>query len=151
MGYDAELWACYSKVKFPQNRGRTTKKEKGSLQIREVYLQSLNQHTGEVKLEVDETLKDLDVFKSPLKIKNKKRKRKKKGCAIIFFHFWITFLVFKFILFHFRSMFKCATLWTCDLVTKSICLMNEKIAQWLISAWTAACKQLLGGIKREVW
>lgn len=78
MGYDAELWACYSKVKFPQNRGRTTKKEKGSLQIREVYLQSLNQHTGEVKLEVDETLKDLDVFKSPLKIKNKKRKRKKK-------------------------------------------------------------------------
>lgn len=62
MGYDAELWACHSKVKFLQNRGRTTKKEKGSPQIREVYLHSLNQHTGEVKLEVDEMLKDLDYF-----------------------------------------------------------------------------------------
>lgn len=49
MGYDAELWACHSKVKFPQNRGRATKKEKGSPQIREVDLQSLNQHCGEVK------------------------------------------------------------------------------------------------------
>lgn len=60
-------------MKFPQNRGRTTKKEKGSLQIREVCLQSLNQHSGEVKLEVDEALKDLDVFKSPLERKKKEK------------------------------------------------------------------------------
>lgn len=62
-------------MKFPQNRRRTTKKEKGSLQIREVCLQSLNQHSGEVKLEVDEALKDLDVFKSLLE----RRKEKKRG------------------------------------------------------------------------
>ena len=49
-------------MKFPQNRGRTTKKEKGSPRIREVCLHSLNQHTGEVKLEVDEMLTDLDCF-----------------------------------------------------------------------------------------
>lgn len=41
-------------------------------------------------------------------------------------------------------MFKCTTLGTCDLVTKSICLLNEEIAQWLISA----CRQLLQRINR---
>lgn len=49
-------------MKFPQNRGRTAKTEKSSPQIREVYLFSLNQHNGEVKLEVEEMLKVLDYF-----------------------------------------------------------------------------------------
>lgn len=52
--------ACHSEVMFPQNRGRTTKKEKGSPQIREVYVHSPNQHAGEVKLKVDAMPKDLD-------------------------------------------------------------------------------------------
>lgn len=61
MGYDAELWACHNKVKFPQNRGGTANKEKSSPQIREVYLLTLTTN-GEVKLEVDELLKGLDYF-----------------------------------------------------------------------------------------
>lgn len=70
MEYDAGLWACHSKVTFPQNKGRATKKEKGSPQIREVYLQSLNQHSEEVKWEVEEMLKVLDVFR-----RHRKKKR----------------------------------------------------------------------------
>lgn len=38
---------------------------------------------------------------------------------------------------HFRSMFKCTTLWTCDLVTKSICV-TEEVAQRLVRARAAA-------------
>lgn len=76
MEYDAGLWACHSKVTFPQNKGRATKKEKGSPQIREVYLQSLNQHSEEVKWEVEEMLKVLDVFR-------RHRKKKKAECKSV--------------------------------------------------------------------
>lgn len=76
------------------------------------------------------------VFEVTYEEKREKKYTKKTNQGLCYpsFPFWkhLPFLVLNLPV-HFRSMFKCTTLWTCDLVTKSICV-TEEVAQRLARA-----------------